>query len=104
MLRNYEHMVRNNQLAHALCVRLKDKADHSCSHTVQFWEQSNFGDTVFSAVIGRPVFQAAWIYQGASGREEEFNATWIRTHSQLAHGRLRFWKGDTDSDLRAVSR
>ena len=67
----------------------------------QTWDQSNFGDTVLSAVIGRPVFQAAWVFQGDA---VQYNLTWSREHLKLVNGREESWKGNLSPQLKAISR
>lgn len=67
----------------------------------QTWDQSNFGDTVLSAVIGRPVFQAAWVFQGDA---VQYNSSWVHEHLKLVKGREESWNGDLSPQLKAISR
>ena len=70
----------------------------------QMWEQSNFGDTILSAVMGRPIFLGAWSYQGDEDSVGHTNSTWFKVHSPLVQGRHRSWKGEMKSDLRVLSK
>ena len=74
---------------------------------VQAWEQANFGDSVMSAVMGRPLFSAAWAFQGEINQFRKVgqdHLAWSRLHLDLVQDMQQSWKGDLTSDLRAVSR
>lgn len=118
MLRNYAMMVRGIQ--NILKKNLKQNWHypnspggpkvsrglliHPYSGMKQVWEQSNFGDTILSAAMGRPIFQGAWSYQGDLNRIGVSNSTWNTMHAHFLIRRHHQWNGELTTDLKLLSR